>query len=203
MTRTTLYRAYDENDVLLYVGISDMPMVRLESHSFASRWVGFAARVTFERLATRELAAAAEVTAIREEKPVFNIRESTDTARAAEDQYIQTHLDQDALLIYNERKRRAAPQPTVAEFVEESLSRPKVRSMESPSSLAMKWGCTVVEVLLFIESHPKTISTYKLGGTDRFIRYQPDDVDHIHKEDFMQWREQFQFGMNYLVEVMP
>jgi hypothetical protein len=71
---TTLYRAYDAADRLLYVGItSGDPQRRLGQHrSQASGWLEHARRYTYEHYADRESAAAAERSAICSEDPVWN-----------------------------------------------------------------------------------------------------------------------------------
>lgn len=70
--RTALYRFYDADDVLLYIGISDHLATRHMSHVAESSWMEFAARSTIERHPTRAEAADAEVAAIRAESPLFN-----------------------------------------------------------------------------------------------------------------------------------
>lgn len=71
---TILYRAYDDADRLLYVGISDDVFDRLGQHRrCGAAWTRHTARLTFERHETREAAATAELAAIRGEDPVFNI----------------------------------------------------------------------------------------------------------------------------------
>ena len=72
---TTLYRAYDAADRLLYVGITDKhPSVRLVQHTaWGSSWRTRAVRFSYEEYSSRESAAAAELSAIRDEEPVFNL----------------------------------------------------------------------------------------------------------------------------------
>jgi hypothetical protein len=72
-TRCALYRHYDDDGVLLYVGISDRPVQRGKSHARHASWVQFAARIDAIWLANRTAAEEAEVTAIRVEQPVFNV----------------------------------------------------------------------------------------------------------------------------------
>jgi hypothetical protein len=69
---TTLYRIYDGADRLLYVGIADSVFDRLGRHTGA-RWTAYAAKVTLARYADRKAAAAAELAAIRDEDPVWNL----------------------------------------------------------------------------------------------------------------------------------
>lgn len=68
---TTLYRVFDGQERLLYVGISDDPWNRLGRHRNAG-WTHHAVRITLETHASREAAAAAELAAIRGEDPVWN-----------------------------------------------------------------------------------------------------------------------------------
>lgn len=78
---TTLYRVYDERDWLLYVGISDAPLLRFAQHAdAAASWGRYARKVTFEPYPTREQAEMAELEAIRTEDPVWNMR-GRDTMR--------------------------------------------------------------------------------------------------------------------------
>lgn len=71
-TATFLYRFYDADDVLLYVGITDNLLERTWSHARASTWMEFAVRSTVEQHAKRGDAEEAEITAIRGECPLFN-----------------------------------------------------------------------------------------------------------------------------------
>lgn len=69
---TTLYRAYDDRDRLLYVGISDGGFIRLSQHAASAPWTVYAVRIMLERYALRGDAEAAERTAIGTEDPVWN-----------------------------------------------------------------------------------------------------------------------------------
>jgi hypothetical protein len=69
---TTLYRAFDVRRRLIYVGISDGPLLRFNAHTGAAAWAQYAEVITLERFASRGIAAAAELAAIRDEDPVFN-----------------------------------------------------------------------------------------------------------------------------------
>lgn len=71
--RTTLYRHWNANDDLLYVGISLSHTGRLAQHKRNSRWFYQISRVTLEHYDTREEALAAERHAIKTESPVFNV----------------------------------------------------------------------------------------------------------------------------------
>ena len=68
---TVLYRAFDEHDELLYVGITQNPRARFNAHLY-SPWAVFVERVTFEIYPTRAKARSAELAAIRTETPRWN-----------------------------------------------------------------------------------------------------------------------------------
>lgn len=67
-----LYRWYDIDDALLYVGISSELPVRVNAHFKRSTWMEFAVRSSVARYETREEAEAAEEAAIKAEHPLFN-----------------------------------------------------------------------------------------------------------------------------------
>lgn len=71
-TETALYRHWDEGGQLLYVGIALSPTYRLRKHK-SSAWFRRIALITVEWLASRELASAAEVLAIKSEGPLENL----------------------------------------------------------------------------------------------------------------------------------
>lgn len=66
-----LYRHFDADGVLLYVGISLSAVQRLSQHS-ASPWSDRIARVDVERFPSREAAERAEREAIQTERPKHN-----------------------------------------------------------------------------------------------------------------------------------
>lgn len=69
---TSLYRHFDAEGQLLYVGISLSVVSRLAQHRDGSPWYDQIAMVTVERFPTRGDAHAAERAAIRAEKPRHN-----------------------------------------------------------------------------------------------------------------------------------
>jgi len=69
---TQLYRHYDGEGQLLYVGISLSAVARLSAHKSRSGWYQDIARVEIENYESREEAEAAEVEAIQEERPLHN-----------------------------------------------------------------------------------------------------------------------------------
>jgi hypothetical protein len=70
--RCALYRHYDDQDVLLYVGISATPVDRTNAHARGSEWAAYAERAEAQWFNNRESAEAAEREAIRTEVPIFN-----------------------------------------------------------------------------------------------------------------------------------
>mgnify|MGYP003647139781 CR=1 FL=1 len=82
---TSLYRHFDHEGALLYVGISLSWPARTKQHAHGSRWFDLVAKVEIERFPTRAAALEAERQAIKSEKPKFNIvhnREAKPEARA-------------------------------------------------------------------------------------------------------------------------
>lgn len=70
---TKLYRHFDAEGRLLYVGISLGVLHRLAQHMNGSHWAEGIARVEVESFPTRGAALAAERTAIRTEQPLHNV----------------------------------------------------------------------------------------------------------------------------------
>lgn len=71
--KTKLYRHFDSNKKLLYVGISLNSVARLAQHRDTAHWFDDIANVTIETFSTREEALTAERKAIVNENPVCNI----------------------------------------------------------------------------------------------------------------------------------
>ena len=69
---TSLYRHFDRGGALLYVGIAIDPIKRLYGHSSVSDWYDQIDTIKIERYPSRKTALAAEVEAIRIEKPLYN-----------------------------------------------------------------------------------------------------------------------------------
>ena len=69
---TELYRHFDADGSLLYVGISLSALYRLKEHKTRSAWFGKIANITIERFPSRRAALDAEASAIRTEKTVHN-----------------------------------------------------------------------------------------------------------------------------------
>lgn len=74
--RVMLYRFFDFDGLLLYVGITDNPQVRWAAHARSSKWWPQVGVVHTEWLANRSEAEAAEMAAIHHEGPVHNVNHS-------------------------------------------------------------------------------------------------------------------------------
>jgi len=72
--RTALYRHWDAEGQLLYVGISLSAVQRLAQHKAGSHWSDSINKVTIEYFENREAAHAAERAAVQSENPLHNIQ---------------------------------------------------------------------------------------------------------------------------------
>lgn len=72
MSRTALYRHFDADGVLLYVGISNSVTSRTGDHITYSPWATRIENIRVEFFDTRDEACAAEARAIISERPQFN-----------------------------------------------------------------------------------------------------------------------------------
>lgn len=73
---TMVYRAYDVDRILLYVGITWNPDDRLRAHRSTAEWVPYCADIAETWYSQRGPAQAAETKAVRIEHPVFNVIDS-------------------------------------------------------------------------------------------------------------------------------
>jgi len=103
MTPTALYRLYDANGSLLYVGISSDPSKRFREHRSASQWWPLVASRRVEWLRHRPAAQQAERKAIEAESPAWNV---VFTAKAAQ-QNKQSRAAQASIPLRRAPKARA------------------------------------------------------------------------------------------------
>lgn len=68
-----LYRMFDRDNVLLYVGLTNNPKGRFRTHSKTQEWWREVANITVQTFDSRKHLAAAEFTAIKDEKPLYNV----------------------------------------------------------------------------------------------------------------------------------
>jgi hypothetical protein len=119
--RCALYRHFDDQDVLLYVGITESLGDRTNSgHARTSDWVQFAVRAEAEWLDSRDLASSAERDAFEHERPVFNRQyaEGTSTGRSwsictrARDRALQSVIAEEYEFVVRRFLARVHPRPT-------------------------------------------------------------------------------------------
>jgi len=87
---TQLYRHFDEDGTLLYIGISLNTMSRLSQHKVASPWFEKVASVTIDHFDSRAEALKAEREAIQNENPPHNIHHKRNEI-VLEKEAIETH----------------------------------------------------------------------------------------------------------------
>lgn len=92
-----VYRHYDAEDRLLYIGISNDVVLRTRTHAVKSIWHAFAVRAEETWYDTRELALDAERLAIIAELPLFNDRHSV-VPREEQVRYLVEHDRLDLLV---------------------------------------------------------------------------------------------------------
>lgn len=74
---TDLYRQYDKDENLLYIGISINARARHVQHKVSSEWVAEVATIRIENYSTRADAEKAEREAIANERPLYNSQHAT------------------------------------------------------------------------------------------------------------------------------
>ena len=72
--KTHLYRHFNSNNELLYVGISLSAFNRLSQHKESSKWFEEISNVTIQSFDNREDALKSERIAVQEENPKYNVR---------------------------------------------------------------------------------------------------------------------------------
>jgi len=72
-----LYRFFDTNDVLLYVGLTIDPGARFKKHRYTKQWWRDVDRIEIQHFNDLESLRAAERRAIEDEQPLYNISMST------------------------------------------------------------------------------------------------------------------------------
>jgi hypothetical protein len=89
MPKCALYRHFDKNGALLYVGISISPTNRNKNHSSNADWFQQVVRIDIEWCASKEAALWAEDVAIRQENPRHNISRGNKKGPASRDPEVQ------------------------------------------------------------------------------------------------------------------
>ncbi|HJV75458.1 MAG TPA: GIY-YIG nuclease family protein [Noviherbaspirillum sp.] len=80
--KTALYRHFDKDGILLYVGISLSALTRLGQHRENAHWFNSISDVKMEFFDSRQEAIAAEKAAIKSERPRHNIIHAEDIPQA-------------------------------------------------------------------------------------------------------------------------
>lgn len=83
----SVYKCFDEDGALLYVGVGDTALVRIKSHQKEKAWFDEVVNITISKYEDRATALAEEIRSIREDKPVFNKLGKENCARV----YMETY----------------------------------------------------------------------------------------------------------------
>lgn len=155
VSRTGLYRLYDADDTLLYVGIAVDPSVRWRVHAGEKTWWHEVTRKTVEWHSTRLEAEAAEVAAIVTESPRYNVENSTTRTRGDaqgeyRSKYNKPRQIRVATQIWTDFGKAAKAVGTtrgalIAQFVRWYLSRPGATLPKRPDPDAWKSADTTEE----------------------------------------------------------
>lgn len=68
-----LYRAFDADGELLYIGCSLNPTARIDHHAITKVWWELVRTITLETFPTKAEARAAEAAAVKAERPLYNV----------------------------------------------------------------------------------------------------------------------------------
>ena len=109
LVATTLYRFFDVDERLLYVGITSRGPNRWRNHEDSRAWWAQVARSTTEHFDAREDAIAAERAAIRNEQPIHNIVHAA--TRSKRPVPVYRRHGQGSIIYETERDRWAAVTP--------------------------------------------------------------------------------------------
>jgi predicted GIY-YIG superfamily endonuclease len=95
INKQTLYRHWDAEGNLLYVGVSSRISQRIKEHSKHSKWWLDVASITLEHFETREDVIAAEINAIEKEKPKHNIKHTKKQLKEKKERLVQIETRHD------------------------------------------------------------------------------------------------------------
>ena len=122
LTPTDLYRLYDTNGVLLYVGISNRWPSRMKQHTKDKQWFNSVGKVEISHYCTRREAEAAEKAAIKSERPIHNVlhnkKEATKPVQDVYEMMTQLLKDHSLLTIrqYRDIARQSDRRPVALEM---------------------------------------------------------------------------------------
>lgn len=167
---TALYRYFDADDTLLYIGIAQDLAHRENGHIKSSVWMQLTARSTIERFPDRPEALAAEREAIETEHPIFNIQyNDSPEARDRRNAYIgQSPIAE----IIAESRRRADARNALAVPLEQS---PKQAPQEPPQRPEPARGRSAMSIHLSATDGLPIIMTID-DGDDSIQLYLDDGI---------------------------
>lgn len=150
MTRTALYRLWDAQGGLLYIGIAVDPDVRWRVHRREKTWSHLVAERVTEWFPDRPAAEAAEAAAISSEKPRYNVSHSTTRKRGdAKGEYRNLYAKPRQVRIATQAWKNFGAAAKVAgttrgrllvEFVAWYLRKPGAKMPKRPPATAPKEG---------------------------------------------------------------
>jgi excinuclease UvrABC nuclease subunit len=88
----TIYRLFDSDGVLLYVGCSLYPLTRVTHHHHHKKWFRRIASVTFGHYTNHDLARRVECSAIENERPRYNKYIGIRVERDRDGKYVEQTL---------------------------------------------------------------------------------------------------------------
>lgn len=139
--RCCLYRHFDSEGVLLYVGISQDPNRRTFQHIESSKWVQYAVRMEGVWYDSAAAAEEAEAVAILTENPVFNSHLlKWDVAKARKAEYERTH---GPVVLPGKEVRPRPRRDVVAQDIRDMIASGELAAGEQMASikqLAQQWG---------------------------------------------------------------
>lgn len=130
---TTVYRLFDSDDRLLYVGATNGVKARFATHAATKEWWTTVEKVNLRHYPNRQQALVAEAEAIRREAPMYNMRTPKDVDSfppPAGNPLLQLRIPQD-LADWLEAKYPSRGE--VAEYVRRVLAREKESEISSRS----------------------------------------------------------------------
>ena len=131
--KTALYRYFDADDRLLYVGISVIPPMRQLQHAKGSAWYELVDRQRIEWFETRAEAMEAERSAIRSEGPTWNRAHNPEWVARRREAAEQDRRDRKARKLWAARKSRRSVAASAA-----VLTEPQVYPVASGPTV--RWG---------------------------------------------------------------
>ena len=151
-----LYRHFDANDNLLYVGVSLSAFTRLSQHKSNSHWFDEIVRVDIQKYPNRQQVLLAEIEAIQKENPRYNLQRHSKVKE--ETNRINWHA-QESKEDLVKRIVRYKPIYSIKDASEETLI-----SVAKIKQAIQKGNLSAFEVGRLQRPDNKTIIKYKITG---------------------------------------